>query len=84
MVYLETYIGQQMSQIVGDPMVLGVLVLAFFGIISFLYPTNFAGKLVIALPAMFLTLQFIPYFLVVMVLFTGYMLYLLFQRVQNR
>jgi hypothetical protein len=43
-----------------------------------------AGKLVIFFPALFLSLQFIPFLLVIMVLFTGFMLYLLFQRIQNR
>lgn len=65
---LETYMGDQFVQIIGDPMMAGLLILAFFGVISFFVAPKLDGKLVILVPGLILASIYIPFlYLLVMI-----------------
>ena len=84
MSYFETWVGDSMTSVVGDPLFTGLLILAFFGMISIVGQTRLDGKLAILLPACILAMAFIPFLRVLFILFCSGILYLGISRFINR
>ena len=70
--------------IVGDPIILGVLIFAFFAIFVLLQNTRLDHKVAILVPASFLSLAFVPILSIVVGLAFGIILYLAFTKLTNR
>lgn len=82
--YLEDFFGSSWGNIVGDPLVSGVLLLAFFGIFVMLQNTRLDGKIVVLVPALVLASLFASIFIAFAVFFAGGLLYLAFTKFTNR
>jgi hypothetical protein len=80
----EVNIGEMFQSAVGDPLLAGILILAFFGIIAFVYPSRLDGKIVILFPAIMLAMLFIPFLYIFLVLGLGMLVFVGYQRLTQR
>lgn len=78
--FLESFIGNSMGQILGIPEIAGILVLAFFTIIVLVQGTRLDGKLCIVIPAVFLASAFISWIIIPIGVFLGFILWFAFKR----
>jgi predicted branched-subunit amino acid permease len=81
---LEEYIANGFLTIVGDPMYIGFLVLAFFAGFVLLQNVNTTQKIAILVPAGILAAAFIPFFLVFVALISAALVYLGIMRLTNK
>lgn len=73
---VEQFMADGFQSSFGDTAVMGILVLAFFGVFVMLQNTRFDAKLAIMVPATILAAAFIPWFGIVLALVLGVVLYL--------
>jgi hypothetical protein len=81
---IETLIYTSMVQIVGDPMILGLLILGFFGAFVMLQGTRLDGKMVILFPASILAVVYIGPLVVIIALVVGIMMYLAWMKITGK
>lgn len=82
--YIEDFFGASWNSVVGDPLVSGVLLIAFFGIFVMLQNTRLDGKIAVLLPALILASLFAPIFIAFAVFLAGGLLYLALTKFTNR
>lgn len=74
--YIEEFIGQGFSSVIGDPNLMGIIFLGFFAGFVMLQGTRLDGKVAILVPASLLALIFIPWLAVLLALAVGVLIYL--------
>jgi predicted branched-subunit amino acid permease len=84
MVNLESMIGCAFQQSVGDPIVIGILFVGFFGAFLLLQNTRLDGKVAILFPIAIMAGIFYGFFPMLGALAAGYLLWLAIQKIQNR
>ena len=78
--FLENFTGDLITQMIGSPEIVGILVLAFFTIIVLVQGTRLDGKLCIVVPAVFLAAAFISWIVIPIGVFLGFILWFAFKR----
>lgn len=84
MTFIEDFIGNGFSTIIGDAALEGVLMLTFFGGFVLLQNTRLDHKVCILTPAVILACMFIPWLGVVLALVLGIIGYLAFMKLTGR
>jgi len=74
--YIEEFIGQGFSSVLGDPSLIGAIFLAFFAVFVMLQGTRLDGKVAVLVPASILAIIFIPWLAVLLALVVGVLIYL--------
>lgn len=75
-IYLEQFIAQGFSAIIGNPLVLGIMLMGIFTGFVLLQGLRLDGKVAILVPVSLLAITLIPWFAVLIGLAVGVLLYL--------
>jgi predicted membrane protein len=81
---LESIINGGIMNIVGDPLMAGLLVLGFFVLFVLIQGTRLDAKIAIIVPAGILSLAFAPVLIVILGFAFGVILYLTFTKLTNK
>lgn len=82
--YFENVIGEGANQVVGDPLVMGLMFLGFFMAFIMLQNTRLDHKIMVLVPASILAMVWIPWFSIVLALVGGGMMYLVVMKFTNK
>ncbi len=82
--YFEEVIGNGFSDVVGDPTIAGIIFLGFFISFVMLQDTRLDAKLMVLVPAMILSMVYIPWLGILCALGFGSIVYLALTRFLNR
>lgn len=80
----EQFLADGFQNSFGDTAIMGIMVLAFFGIFVMLQNTRFDVKLAIMVPAFILASAFIPWFAILLALVLGTIVYLAVMKLISR
>jgi hypothetical protein len=85
LVTLENWMGDGFAQTVGDPIVMGLMLLGFFAGFTMLQGLRMDAKLLILVPVAILAIPFIGWFMPILIgLGCGFILYLTFAKADNK
>lgn len=82
--YLENWFGGNWGNIIGDPLVSGLILMGFFSIFVMLQDTRLDGKLAIMVPACILASFFTPIFTLIAIFMVSGVMYLALTKFTNR
>lgn len=82
--YIETLLGEGMTNVVGDPTIIGIIFIGFFAGFVFLQDTRLDVKVAILTPICLLSMIWIPWFGVLIALAVGALSYLAIMKFINR